>query len=104
MKYYVLCKECGAKIHINTTAKTRYELPRYFQLSCYQGHTKQYFPHEVWAIAGAPSATSGLIIGGLLGAAIGGSLGAVSGAIILAGAGANYDEKERKAVEEFNKS
>lgn len=92
------------KIYINTIAKARHELPSNFQLSCHQGHINYYYPHEVLAITGPPSATPGLIIGGLLGAAIGGSLGAIGGAVILASAGANYDEKEREAVKRFNES
>jgi len=104
MKYYVLCKECGVKIYINTIAKARYELPYSFELNCYKGHINCYYSGEVWADAGVSSATSGLIIGGLLGSAILGPLGAVSGAVIFARAGLNRDEKEREDVKRFNKS
>lgn len=104
LRLYVTCHHCGAKILIQSTAKTRYELPSSFELKCFRGHREIYNNYEVVAELEQNKGTAGAIIGGLLGAVIAGPIGALGGAIIFGGAGATADNEERKGVERFNTS
>lgn len=104
MRLYVICRRCGIRILIQSTATVRGELPFSFRLTCYQGHTDTYFSHEVFAEPDVGKAPAGVILGGILGGIIAGPVGAISGAILAGGAGASADAADRVAVERFNGS
>jgi hypothetical protein len=104
LRLYVLCRRCGEKFLIQSSAKVRSDLPYSFELTCSRGHREICDNYEVVAEIELNKGTAGAIIGGVLGAIIAGPIGALGGAIIFGGAGASADNKERKAVERFNTS
>jgi hypothetical protein len=69
MKYYVKCKECGAKIYFTSDATIRSQLPFYFNLKCFQGHEGFFNSWEVTAEPRVSGFNAGTILGGIIGGA-----------------------------------
>ncbi len=104
MRLYVICRHCNQKIYFNSPAKSRRELPAFFQLKCPNvtcQQTNLYNSFEVYAEP-ALTATSGAVLGGLLGLLLGPE-GAVGGAILGGAIGKAKEQEEKEAVERFNR-
>ncbi|MFZ5500925.1 MAG: hypothetical protein ACOY58_03320 [Candidatus Micrarchaeota archaeon] len=103
MRLYVVCRKCNTKIYFRSEAKTRHELPHHFELSCNVllcRHKEIYTPGDVIAEPNL-SASSGALLGGLIGL-VGGPEGAIICGILGAGIGEKIERDEHEAVRRFN--
>ena len=114
MRLYVLCKYCRNKIHFNSPAKIRAELPYLFNLQCQKPNCQAHVGHQiygrgeiynrsdVWAELGISGKVGGALVTGILGGLVAGPIGLLLGAAIGGGAGSSSDQADKEAVARFN--
>lgn len=106
MKLYVICRNCREKVYLKFTnpVYTRSDIRDGFYVLCPKCNFKEFFSNRgLYAETDASDATSGAIVGGLIGL-LAGPEGAIIGAGIGSVIGAGAREKDQNAVRRFNQS
>lgn len=108
MQLVVNCKHCNHKIILSSNAKSRAalrdQLGLRFTLSCpICKEFVSYDVHDVIAESNSGKASSGAVLGGIIGLLFGPE-GALLGSIIGGAAGFTSDEKDKALVLQFNES
>ncbi len=105
MKLYIRCRHCNNRIYINSTARTRNELPFRFTLQCLEPNCflhgrNVYSPNDVYAESEQMGSLSGAIILGGLGLLSFGILGGLigGGAGFLVGRPSDNDDMQAARI------
>jgi hypothetical protein len=90
---------------LGIVVSTRSQLQYSFLIQCpYCARRNTYYSYEVFAETTAITSVGGAVVVGLIGLIIGGPLGGLLGALGGGVIGAGAEERDRAAVERFNRS
>lgn len=103
MRLYVICRHCNQKLYFSSPAKTKFELPPVFQLTCTNfgcNRADNYTQNDASAESDI-TAASGAVLGGIAGLILGPE-GAIVGATLGSLFGKKRQENEQSEVDRFN--
>jgi len=103
MKLFVEEKDTGKKLYLDKFALTKRELKELLGSKEFHINKDKYFVSQVKATQDSDNTALGMVLGGILGL-IGGAGGVAAGGAIGGLLGKDSDIKERKKVENFNRS
>jgi hypothetical protein len=106
MKLFVICRNYREKVYLtfNNPVFERRDISPSLTVTCPRCNSQEFFSNrDVYAEPDASDATSGAIIGGLIGL-LAGPEGAIIGAGIGGMIGAGARERDQNAVRRFNQS